>query len=75
MANPWLSLPYVYPQAMSSKLRNRLQCKNRLLLVARDVDSDNGIAELRNFHQTTVCRALIARDKIKILSGITLSGS
>lgn len=56
---------------MSSKLRNRLLCKNRLLLVARNADSDNGIAVLRNFHRTKVNRALIARDKIKILSDIT----
>lgn len=56
---------------MSSKLRNRLLCKNRLLLVARNADSDNGIAAQRNFHRTEVIRALVARDKIKILSDIT----
>ena len=59
---------------MSSKLRNRLLCKNLLLLVARNADSDNGIAAQRNFHRTKVIRALIARDKTKMLSDITLSG-
>lgn len=59
---------------MSSKLSNRLLCKNPLLLVARNADSDNGIAAQRNFHQTKVTRALIAHDKIKILSDKTLSG-
>ena len=62
-------------RAVSSILRNRLLCKNHLLLGARDAESDNGIAALNLFHRTEVHRALIARDKIKILSGVTLSGS
>ena len=60
---------------MSSILRNRLLCKYRLLLGARDAVSDKGTAARLNFHRTKVNRAFIARDKINILCGVTLSGS
>lgn len=60
---------------MSSISRIRLLCKNRLLLDARDADSDNGIAALNLFHRTKVNRAPTERDKTNVLSGVTLSGS